>query len=522
MKPIFADGNKRRREEESDRSDEIPVRPAFQVRRDDSCYRWMDSASPLLLLKKLAPSLLALTLAGCSVGPDYRASAPATPAAWSIDSGRQAGTATWWTTFHDPLLDQLVAQAQARNLDLRLAQARLREIRAQYGVTRSQIGPEVAATGGVNRARTSEAQAQPGVDNPRTTWQAGFDASWEIDIFGGTRRAIEAAGAEVEQEEYRVGDVLVSIVAETVSAYLDLRAADERLAALDQVLSAQAQLRDRVQRRVTAGLADPSELAQAEADLAGTTTRVAPVQVARVQALNRLALVVGELPTAPPGNQPHLLSTPGLHDSGKVPDPTLGLAPGLPSELLLRRPDLRLAERAMAAASARVGVAKSDFFPKFALLGSFGWSAGSTDNLFTAANQGWSIGPSLRWPLFASGRIANEVKAADARLEQAGLRYERVVLQAAGEVENALVRTSRSRERVAAASTALAARERAADLARRRFDRGLADVSSVLEQERLLADARSQLVDARLEQGQALTALAKALGGGWDETFAKK
>ena len=522
MNTFFASFNRRRGEEESGQSEERPLRPTFRVRRDHCPYRGADSASPLLRFKNLAPALLALSLAGCAVGPDYRASAPATPAAWSADNGRQAETATWWTTFRDPLLDQLVAQAQARNLDLRLAQARLREIRAQYGVTRSQIGPEVAATGGVNRARTSEAQGQPGLDNPRTSWQAGFDASWEIDIFGGTRRAIEAAGAEVEQEEYRVGDVLVSIIAETVSAYLDLRAADERLAALDQVVGAQSQLRDRVQQRVAAGLADPSQLAQAEADLAGTATRVAPVEVARAQALNRLALMVGELPTAPSGDQPHLLSTPALHGSGTVPDPTLSLAPGLPSELLLRRPDLRLAERALAAATARVGVAKSDFFPKFALLGSFGWSAGSTDDLFTAANQRWSIGPSLRWPLFASGRIANAVKAADARLEQAGLRYERAVLQAAGEVENALVRTSRSRERVAAASTALAARERATDLARRRYDRGLTDVSAVLEQERLLADARGQLVDARLEQGQALAALAKTLGGGWDEAFAKK
>jgi outer membrane protein, multidrug efflux system len=474
------------------------------------------------LQRLLLPTVLSLTLTGCAVGPDYRAQAPATPAAWSVDDGRQAGTALWWNAFADPLLDQLVAQAQARNLDLRLAQARLREIRAQYGVTRSQMGPEIDATGGVSRARTADAFAQPGAGNPSTTWQAGFDASWEIDLFGGTRRAVEAAGAEVEQEEFRVGDVLVSITAETVSAYLDLRAADERLTALDQVLTAQTKLRDRVRRRVAAGLGDPSELAQAEADLAGTGTRIAPVQVARSQALNRLALVVGELPTAPPGNQPHLLSTPALHRGGTVPDPTRSLAPGLPSELLLRRPDLRLAERSLAAATARVGVAKADFYPTFSLLVSFGWSAGSSGNLFDTASQGWSIGPSVRWPLFASGRIANEVKAADARLEQAGIRYEKAVLQAAGEVENALTRTGRSSERVAAASTALAARERATDIARRRFERGLDDVSAVLEQERLLADARSQLVDARVEQGQALVALAKSLGGGWDESLAKK
>jgi outer membrane protein, multidrug efflux system len=476
------------------------------------------------------PTLAVFVLSSCSVGPDYRAQAqaPATPAKWSSDDGDKAAPADamkWWTTFADPVLDQLVTQARERNLDLRLAQARLREVRANFGIERSRLGPEIDATGGINRSRISQSN-QFGGGALTTTWQAGFDAAWEIDLFGGTRRAIEAAGAEIEYEEFRVGDVLVSITAETVVAYLDLRAADEKLLAVEQALAAQDKLRDLISRRVAGGLADHAELAQAEADLANTRTRRAPLQVMRAQALTRLALLVGELPTAPDEKSAektlHLLSTPDLLKSSAVPDPTRSLAPGLSSEFLLRRPDLRAAERAVAAATARIGVAKADYFPRFSLTGAFGWTANDSDNLFSVGNRGWSIGPSVRWPLFSTGRIANQVKAADARLEQAGLRYEKAVLQAAGEVEDALVRTARARDQVSAAVAALSARARAGELARRRYERGLVDVAAVLEQERLLADARVQVVDARAEQGIALAALAKALGGGWPQLIIKK
>ena len=464
----------------------------------------------------LAPALAALLLAGCAVGPDYREQPPAVPAAWSIDDARQSATEAWWTGFHDPLLDRLVAQARERNHDLRLAKARLKEVRAQLGVERSRLGPEVDAAGGMRRARTSEA-IQPGGGTIGNTWQAGFDATWEIDVFGGTRRAVEAAGADVERAELAVGDALVSVSAETVVAYLDVRAADERLAALQLVLDAQGHLRDLVARRVASGLADSADLAQAEADLAATRTRAPQFIVARSQALNRLGVLVGELPTPASADAPHLLSTPDLRAGGVLPDPTATLAPGLPSELLLRRPDLRSAERAVAAATARIGVAKADYFPRFSLTGAFGWTSDGAGDLFSAANRGWSIGPAIRWPIFASGRIASQVKAADARLEQAGIAYERAVVIAAAEVEDALVRTARSRDRSEAAAAALKARQQATDLANRRFGRGLVDISAVLEQERLLGDARAQLVDARAEQGLALAALAKALGGGWQQ-----
>jgi len=456
----------------------------------------------------------ALLLTGCMVGPDYRAQPPATPAAWTAEAAPAADAERWWTAFNDGTLDRLVTAARERNLDLRVAQARLREVRAQLGVVRSRLAPEIDAEGNVTRRELSES-IQPGGGTISTTWQAGFDATWEIDLFGGTRRAVESAGAQADEAEYQVGDVLVSITAETVAAYLDLRAADERLAALAEVIAAQDRLRDLVARRLAAGLADQSALAQAEADLAGARTREPQLHVARAQAQHRLALLVGDLPT-PAGDDPaHLLSTPDLRRAAALPDPTASLAPGLPSALLLRRPDLRAAERALAAASAGVGVARADYYPRFSLTGAFGWTGGDTADLFSAANRGWSISPAVRWPLFTMGRIASQVAAADARLEQAGLRYEQAVLRAAAEVEDALVRTARGRDRVAAAAAALAARQRATDLVRRRFERGLNDVSAVLEQERLFGDARAQLVDARAEQGLALTALAKALGGGW-------
>ena len=459
--------------------------------------------------------LTLLVLAGCAVGPDYREAPPAVPAAWSVsETDHAAGPTAWWTAFNDPLLEALVSRARTRNFDLRLAQARLREVRANYGIEQSAFGPKVDAGAGVTRRATSA--GSPTGATLGNSWQAGFDASWELDVFGGTRRAVEAAGAEVERAELAVGDAQVSLTAETVLAYLSLRAAQERIAALQQVIDAQAKLVDLVSRRTTAGLADRSDQAAAEADLAATRARAPAFLVDLSQAINRLAVLVGDLPPTATLTEDNPLAAPDLRSGGKLPDPTTSLAPGLPSELLRRRPDLRRAERAVAAATARVGVAKADYFPKFSLTGSFGWTNDTPGGLFTAANSGWAIGPAVRWPILSSGRIRNQVAAADARLEQAGISYEQAVVLAATEVENALVRTARGRERVQAAAQALQARQESASLAARRLERGLVDVSSTLEQERLLGEARSNLVDARFEQGAALAALAKALGGGWE------
>lgn len=464
--------------------------------------------TPLLLI----PIVL---FSACAVGPDYRAAHPATAAAWSVPTSEPetVSGACWWMAFRDPALDALVRQALASNLDLTLAQARLREARALRGVADSANGPQVIAEGSALRQRSSEngpnAPFGGGIGN---LYQVGFDATWEIDLFGGNRRASEAAGAELGAAVADWRAVQVSLAAEVVRVYLDLRGDDERLALARRAVDVQRAYRDLVAARVHAGLIDAQSLAQADAQLAQTEAAIPPLDGTRTQQRNRLAVLMGR-----PAGQAIV----GLADAGRLPaDLRDVLATGLPSELLRRRPDLQRAERELAAATARVGVATADWFPRFSLIGGFGYQSTASGELISQASEFWSLGPTVRWPILSAGRIRNQVRAADARATQAGIRYEQAVLAACAEVEDALTLLLRGRERTRLLTSAYEAQERSATLVRARQVGGVDDFLTVLRAERVALDAQDLVVQSRRGDALALVALAKALGDGWQDAIA--
>ena len=459
---------------------------------------------PLLMVAALA------VLSGCAVGPDYRTPVADAPAAW--DAHAAPGTIAlerWWLALGDAHLDQLVHDALAANHELRIATTQLRAARAALGVAESAGRPQVDATGSAERMRNSAFRTQGFGDTYDTLYRAGFDAGWEIDLFGGTRRGVEAAVAELQAQGAALRDVQVSVVAEVVVAWLDLASANERLELSRATVASQRQTHDLAAARYAAGLVNSADLAEAEAQIAQAEAQIPALEAASAQALVRLGVLSGRRVDA---------MRAAITLPGRIPQPRDVLAVGLPSELVARRPDVVRAERALAAATARIGQARAEWFPKFSLTGSFGYEATSGGDFTAKPNQFWSIGPSVRWPILSGGRIRANIAAADARADEAAIRYEQVLLAAFGEVENALVGLAREQERLRSLDTALAAQGRALAVAQERFSRGLDPYEGVLRAQRLLIDLQDRVVLSRRAVGQDLAALAKALGGGWSAT----
>ena len=455
-----------------------------------------------------ALSVFAVLLLAACAGRNYQAPLIPAPQAWNTTQA--SGTvplATWWSIFHDPALDALVLQVLAANLDVKLAEARLRESRALLGVAESGHGPTVHAGAGMNRSRVSE----NGVMGARgagtgTLYQAGFDATWEIDIFGGVRRGVEAANADLAGLEESRREVLVSVSAETVRTWLDLRTAQARQTlALALVDNARAQMAIVLERQ-SKGLTGDDAVALAANNLSNTEAALPPLVIAATLARDRLAVLLGK----------SLETKPGISPNDSLPEARDIFTCVLPAEIIRQRPDLRRAERELAAATARIGVTEADLYPRFSLTGSFGVQSTDTANLATFGSSFWSIGPTLRWPILSSGRIRNQVKAADARADQAALRFEQAVLRAFAEVEDALVSLAQDRAREGHMIAACQARERLVVIQEERHRAGLSDAQVLLrsQAERLLAQDQHLL--ARRQALLDLAALAKALGGGWN------
>jgi outer membrane protein, multidrug efflux system len=450
-----------------------------------------------------------LLASACGPGRDYRAPVVDAPPSWkeTAPSG-DANLTAWWRSFADPALDGLVAEAVAHNLDLELALSRIDEARARRGVVGWLRAPDVDAVGSATRQASSQTTQFPlGV---RTTFEAGFDATWEVDLFGGLKRGIEAADADLAALAAARSDVLTTVVAETVRAYLDLATANELTAIVDADLATQRRIRDLVAARVAAGAGREAELAQAEAQLASLEAGMPDIALRRSTAATRLAVLLSR-PASAAEDETMTAAAAVL----RVPQPTTIFAAGLPSELVWRRPDLRRAEHEYAAAVARVGVAERNLYPRFSLTGSFGLQSEEAETLFDSRSRFWAIGPSVRWPILEQGRIRNEARAADARAHQAEIVYHRSVITAFAEVEQALAAVARAQDRVRAADTAAAAHERALRLLEVRYEGGLENILGVLSESHATALARREAVEARRTMALSVVALAKALGGGW-------
>ncbi|WP_426286235.1 efflux transporter outer membrane subunit [Luteibacter sp. E-22] len=450
----------------------------------------------------------ALVLAGCaSVGPDYHAPKEAPVTLQGVDATHQNNgdvQARWWKQFGDPTLDALIVRAAQGSPDLKIAVARLNQARAALGSAKSQQIPDIET--GVSYQRSRE--QQPGFSDQRqtvTAYQAGFDASWELDLFGGIRRSVEAARADAAAGEASLQDAQVTLFAEVARNYFDLRGTQLRIDVARRDIANQQDSLKVIAARVELGTGAEQDLASAKARLASVEAQLPVLQTQASADQFRIAVLLG----ARPGELDIDLS-PATFKPIDV-----SLAIGGADEVLQRRPDIRIAERELAAANARIGVAKADYFPHITLGGFIGFLAGRSNDFGGADSRAWSLAPSISWSGLNVQRVRSGVKGAEARADEARANYERTVLAALEDVDNSLVGFNQQRERVEKLVVQATESRRAADLAKIRYDAGRTDYLELLDAERTQLSAEDQLAEAEAAINTRAVQLYKALGGGW-------
>lgn len=466
----------------------------------------------------LVPAML--LLGGCAaVGPDYRAPVLAAPARWSEAPGPATAApgleqVAWWQAFNDPLLNRLIERADRSSLDLAQARARIVEARSALVTAGAARLPELNAAGSITRSDSSNntvAGAQSANKGPGTVYLAGFDASWEVDVFGGVRRGVEAAQARVNASVESLHAAQLTLRAELVRNYIELRASQEQLAITRHSVAAMQQSVEVTQERYRLGLISYLDVAQAGAQKSTTESEIPPLEAAIKQAMHRLAILSGEAPNALKA----LLAEPG-----PVPNPAGLTAPGLPAELLARRPDLRLAERNLAAASADIGVATAELYPKFDLTLGLGLQSNDSTHFVERASRYWSIVPGVSLPLFTGGKTRAQIESKQAVYDETLAAYRATFNSALEDVENALAAYYAEQARQQTLRTAVATHSQAVALAKESYRRGLTTFLNVLTAENALFTAQRSLSQSTASLLADLLALNKALGGGWATSLA--
>jgi len=472
--------------------------------------RFLPTSTPLVLL------------ASCSaVGPDYERPGIEMPASFGHPAFQAPVTQEfdpWWETFQDSVLTGLIEDAVRRNQDVRVAVAAVREVRAARRVAGSRWMPSIDAGGRYRRQRASENGAvdlgtlsDAGLADIETdSYSTGLEASWEIDVFGSVRRDNEAATARVEEVHERLADALIAVTAEVGLGYIDLRGSERELAVLRRNVEVQSETLTLIRNRFRTGIASEIDLERARSQLARTSAQEPLLQAAIDVATYRLAVLTGRLPGE-------------LSDSLKGSAELVvrgDLVPvGLPSELLLRRPDVRAAERGLHAATAEVGVATADLYPRFFLTGAGGFDSVSFGDHFETQSGFFAIGPSIRWPVFRGGALRARVEAAEGRVDAQYARYRQSILLAVEDVERSLVgygqQELRRRELVESRDAAV----KAASLVRRIYERGLVQFLEVLDAERRALEVDLDLVRSEAEVTRQAIRLYRSLGGGWEHSI---
>jgi NodT family efflux transporter outer membrane factor (OMF) lipoprotein len=463
----------------------------------------------------LAPVLLALAwLPGCAVGPDYVVPEPDMPDAWHEELARgltegQADMHTWWTVFDDPVLTSLVERASTSSLDIKLAIARIDESRARRGFARGEWFPSLDGVGSLERSRTSKeisTNVPPPQSRTDTFYAAGFDASWEIDLFGRIRRSVESASAGLEAsiEDYR--DVLVSTFAEVGITYVEVRALQARILSAQSNVETQRGALQLTTDRNRAGIVGDLDVRQAEQNLASTEATIPVLLSSLVQAINRLGVLLGQPPSTLHAE---------LGPVTPIPQPPDETVVGLPAELLRQRPDIRAAERRLAAQTAQIGVATADLYPRFSLLGTFALEATDFVDWFTGDAMSYGFGPAFRWNIFDAGRIRANIEAQDALTEQALVGYEQTMLFALADVEDAMVAFVQENDRRDALERSAVAARKSVALVDTLYRTGLTDFQNVLDTQRTQFLQEDALAQSEGFVSQNLVRIYRALGGGW-------
>ena len=480
------------------------------------------------LRSSLAPAFagLGLLIAGCkAVGPDYVAPKPSVPASFAEVPGstlRQASEApfiddAWWKNFADTTLDTLIAQALKSAPDLAEAEARVREARALRGFAGAGRYPIADANGeyvrnlGSGNVPTGVPPGGLGPGIRSNLYQAGFDASWEIDIFGGIRRAIEAANANYQAVAEDRADVTLMLLAEVARDYIELRGAQRRIEVAQKNLAIDRDLRALTQSLLTAGLAPRQDVLRAEAQVRDIEAAIPGFETDERASAYRIAALIG---------RPFAEVSAELFLPSPIPQSVAEVPVGLPSELLKRRPDVRAAERRIAAANARIGIAQADLYPHFSLIGVAGLETLSFSSFGNASSAYYQIGPGVTWHIFDAGRIRFQVRAESARTAAATAAYERSVLDAFRDVETALVSYANAKVRSDELAAESAADAEATEIAKLLYARGVESFLPVLDAERSLYAADDALAQSERDSALALVALYKSLAGGWQTASA--
>lgn len=469
---------------------------------------------------KICALLLAVSsLAACAAGPHYRVPKPDQPAAFAAQPANATADidlGSWWKSLNDPELDSLVERAANSNLDLQIALDRLQQARTYEAVVLGHALPEVDATGaaakgtGSDLARGRAEQGLVSADNTSGLQHintiVGFDAVWELDLFGKFRREFEAARADAQGARAARNDVLTTVVADVVRAYIDLRGFQLRAGILHQAETLLEESLRIVKIRYQRGITNELDVALAARELATLQSQIAPVEAQISAAQYSLAVLVGEYPEKMLGE----LSTPNL-----IPTMPAAAAPGVPLDLLKRRPDIQQAERQLAAATARIGIATANLFPQVGLVGSIGSEGQGLGTAPSMAKHIWSFGPAAIWPILDFGALDAQVDIADLNARSKLAQYRKAILNAVQEVDSSLAAYQADRQRLQKLGDAVVAGQRAVDLANARYERGLTDFLNVVDAERQFYELQEQYAEGQVAQGDEFVKLYKSLGGGW-------
>jgi NodT family efflux transporter outer membrane factor (OMF) lipoprotein len=465
----------------------------------------------------------ALTLSGCTVGPDYvQPEVETVPDAWNTAATKglaegEASIQTWWTVFDDATLTSLIERSRTSNLTLREAVWRVEEARSLRGVVAGVRAPQVGLDGNAGRSQPSENGALGGAVPPelfeaQNLFDLGVSASWQIDLWGRIRRQVEAADAEVEASIEDFRDVLVTLFAEVAVNYVNVRTFQERLRFANANVEAQENTLQLTQDRFDSGLVSALDVAQAESILGSTRALIPSLEQNLALALNRLAVLLA----MSPGSLDEELGV-----ENPIPTEPQGVTTGLPADLLRQRPDIRSAERRLAAQTARIGVATAELYPQFSLTGFLGLQSTSGGDLFNSDSVTWSVGLPIRWRLFAGGAIRSQIGAEQARTAQLLAGYEQSVLLALEEVEGAMVSYEKEVIRRTRLTESVDATQRSLELVLTQYTAGLTDFQNVLDTQRSLLLREDDLASSEGNVIRNLVDLYRALGGGWDPDTAE-
>ena len=464
----------------------------------------------------LISALSVVLLSGCVVGPEYKMPSTRLPSSWSAKRGdlveKPPELAFWWRNFNDPLLNSFVEQAVRSNLSVQTALARVTEARAMISQESGGLFPTLSGVNSVQRTKISDLSAG-NADNPSTQWRSGFDAGWEIDLFGGKRRSIEAAKYGLESAEEELRNTLLVLVADVSANYAQVRASQKQIELAKRAARSQRSTANLTKTKAEAGTTTVADVSRAKALAATTEARIPSLEIAKTAAINRLSILLALSPGALDNR---------LASIRNIPTPGKQTSVGIPANTLLSRPDVRKAERLLAQSTARIGVAEAARYPTLSLTGNIASQALSLSDLAQRSTISWGIGPALSIPLFRGGQLVAAVEVTKARRDASAANYQSAVFSAMEEVENAIVGFNQNSSRRDKLAVAASAYRQAYNATRIQYETGTLDYLNLLDTQRAQFEAENSLIESELAVATSFIALNKALGGGWSGEIEKK